>query len=367
MKSLLSTAGRLTKNRLFTVSLLLLLLLALFLFMQRRSPQQTENRGFFDRIPVSASRIEKVVLRDSLSMTGTVEAVREADIFSEAGGLVQKVSAEPGAQKKIGDALFLIDDELSSARSKQAELNYRQAKKNVERYSILYREGAVSLSALEAVQLQSEGADAEYVAASRKLSNARIKAPFSGVVTSRLVEQGELVHEGMKVAHMVDLSSVKIIVFVPERDIIKFRPGVVLAVTSDLYPGESFSGRVASVSDKSGRDHTYRVEVVLKNSEKAGFRSGMFARVLYRGDGMREALLIPRAALVTGIRNPEVFVVRNGKAFRKKIIAGAELQKSVEVLGGVENGESVVTSGQDELRDGVDVEVINARKSTPAK
>ncbi|WP_076791474.1 efflux RND transporter periplasmic adaptor subunit [Chlorobium sp. KB01] len=367
MKNVRSTAGRLMKNKPLSVFLFLLLLLALFVFIQRREPKKVESKLFFDRIPVSVTRISKAALRDSLSMTGTVEAIREADIFSETGGLVRRVSAEPGAQKKIGEGLFQIDDELASARHKQAELNYRQAKKNVERYTTLYREGAVALSALEAVQLQCEGAEAEFVAASRKFSNSRIKAPFSGVVSSRFVEQGELVHEGMKVAHMVDLSSVKIIVFVSERDIIKFTPGVALTVTSDLYPAERFSGRVGSVSDKAGRDHTYRVEVVLKNSEKSGFRSGMFARVLYRGDGMREALLVPRAALLTGIRNPEVFVVRNGKAFLRKIVAGLELQKSVEVVSGLEEGDSVVISGQDELRDGFDVAVITGKKTTPRK
>ncbi|NTW70561.1 MAG: efflux RND transporter periplasmic adaptor subunit [Chlorobiaceae bacterium] len=334
---------------------------------QQSEPQKAESKQFFDRIPVSVTRISKAALRDSLSMTGIVEAVREADIFSETGGLVERVSADPGAGKKIGDMLFTIDDELSSARRMQAELSYRQSKKSVERYTVLYREGAVALSALETVQLQCEGARAEFVAANRKSSNSRIKAPFSGVVTSRFVEQGELVHEGMKVAHMVDLTSVKIVVFVPERDIIKFTPGVQLTVTSDLFAGESFSGRVGAVSDKAGRDHTYRVEVVLKNREKAGFRSGMFARVLYRGDGTREALMVPRAALVTGIRNPEVFVVRNGKAYLKKIVAGLELQKSVEVLGGVEEGDSVVISGQDELRDGFDVVVIAGKKTPPRK
>ena len=317
-----------------------------------------------DRIPVSVARVSKAAVRDSFSITGTVEAFREADIFSESAGILRRVSAEPGEQKKAGETLLILDNELASARQKKAEAHFRQAKRDVDRYRTLYKEGAVALSAYETVQLQREEAEAEFVAADRKYNDTRVKAPFSGVVTSRLVEQGELVHEGMKVVHIVDMSRVKIIIFVPEREMKRFVDGTSLTVTSDLYPGEIFSGKVTSVSDKSGRDHTYRIEVLLQNTGKASFRSGMFARVLSSGEGERQLVLVPRVALVSGIRNPELFVVRRGKAYLKSFLAGVELQKHLEVLGGLAPGDSVVTSGQNELHDGADVLVIDQQKNS---
>ncbi len=92
----------------------------------------------------------------------------------------------------------------------------------------------------------------------------------------------------------------------------------------------------------------------------------MFARVLLKGEGERQALLVPRVALVSGIRKPELFVVRNGKAFLKSFVAGMEMQKYLEVLGGLSPGESVVISGQNELNDGSDVVVINQKKNPSA-
>ncbi len=88
----------------------------------------------------------------------------------------------------------------------------------------------------------------------------------------------------------------------------------------------------------------------------------MFARVITTGDGHRESLLVPRIALVAGIRKPEVFVVRNGKAVLTPFIAGLELQKELEVLDGLKAGESVVTSGQTELINGSAVLVIGSKK-----
>ena len=92
----------------------------------------------------------------------------------------------------------------------------------------------------------------------------------------------------------------------------------------------------------------------------------MFARVLHTGDGKREALLVPRAALVSGIRKPELFVVRHGKAFLRPLVTGMELQNFLEVIDGLSVGDSVVVSGQNELQDGAAVSVITQKKSPAA-
>lgn len=366
MKNLETIVERLKKPKNAAVVLLIPLLLALFWYFQHREPSPVVVDKVADRIPVSVAEVTKTAVRDSFSLVGTVEAFREADIFSESGGLVRHVSAEPGVSKKAGEALFVLDDELAAARHRKADAHYRQSKRDAERYKNLYSEGAVALSAFETAQLQFEEAEAEFIAATRKFADTKVKAPFSGVVTARFVEQGELVQEGKRVAQMVDMSKVKVIIFVPEREIIKFVPGTLLRVTSDLYPGQIFSGRVTTASDKAGRDHTFRVEVVMQNSAKELFRSGMFARVLYTGSGDRQVLVVPRVALVSGIRRPELFVVRNGKAVLKSFVAGVELEKFLEVLGGLSAGDSVVISGQNELHDGSDVVVINQKKNPTA-
>ena len=353
---------RLKGNKLISAILLMLLLLSLFWFFQHREPKKALVQKPLDRIPVTVSPVIKAAVRDSFSTIGTVEAFREADIFSESSGQVRKVSAEPGSYKKAGDALFIVDDELAASRQRKADAHYRQTKRDLERYKTLYAEGAVPLSAFEAVQLQNEEAHAEFVAATRKFSDTKVKAPFSGTLTTRFVEQGELLHEGGKVAHMVDMTRVKIIIFVPEREIIKFIQGTALTVTSDSSPGQRFTGKVSALSDKSGRDHTYRVEVLLDNPPEKTFRSGMFTRVITTAKGNKESLLVPRIALVSGIRKPEVFVVRNGKALLTPFIAGIELQKELEVLDGLKAGDSVVTSGQTELLNGSAVLVIGQKK-----
>jgi RND family efflux transporter MFP subunit len=351
-------------KKFLSILLLTVFFLGLFLWAQRRETPKTVAaiNSAIDRIPVSIALVSKAAIRDSFSIVGTVEAFREADIFSESEGLVRRVSAELGDHKRGGEELLLIDNELSTIRQRKADTYYRQKKKDFQRYKNLYSEGAIPLSAYETAQLQYEEAQADLVTVTRKNSDASIKAPFTGDVTARFVELGELVRPGMKVAHLVDLSKVKVILFVPERELQKFVEGTLLKVSSDIFPGEIFQGTVSAVSDKSGRDHTCRVEVLLQNSGKASFRSGMFARVLSSEKDGRQAIVVPRAALVSGIRKPELFIVRNGKAFLKPFVVGREFHNNIEVLSALVPGDSVVISGQNELNNGAHVVVIGQQK-----
>ncbi len=367
MKSPTTLIASITKHKALVLFLILLAGVRLFFFLRPEDHGKTLDRKYFDRIPVSVVPAAKAAISDSFSTVGTVQAFREADIFSESEGIVRSLSAEPGEHKKSGEVLFSVDNELQTAMLRKADAHYRQANRDFERYKSLHAEGAVSLSSFENIQLQREEALADFIAASRKYGNTRIKAPFAGVVTSRFVEQGELVHEGTKVAHILDLSKVKIIISVPERQILKFREGVSLAVTSDLFPEQQFSGKVIAVSDKAGRDHSYRVEVLMDNPSGNRFRSGMFARVIYSAEGTHDALLVPRTALLTGIRNPEVFVVRNGRASRQHLVTGQEYRQQIEVTDGLVAGDDVVVSGQDELQDGVEVSVVNRNKGASVK
>ena len=103
---------------------------------------------------------------------------------------------------------------------------------------------------------------------------------------------------------------------------------------------------------------------MMQNIGKASFRSGMFARVLSSVEGSRQAILVPRVALVSGIKKPELFLVRHGKALLTPFIAGIEQQKHLEVLSGLAPGDSVVISGQNELYNGAAVIVISQQKNS---
>jgi len=348
------------RNRIIAVALFVAVAAVAFLALQRKPEPATPagaSQPSATAIAVSVEPAAVASVRDSLSLVALVEAWRDVDLHAETSGIVRSVSSEVGQKMAAGQPLFKVDDEVAASALRKARVNRELARRDFERYSSLLKEGAVAASSAEAMRLKLEDAEADLVSARRREEDTAIKAPFAGVVTSRLVEVGDLVQPGMKVANMVDLSKLKIVSSIPEKQVSLVAEGMPVQVTTDVWPGRVFRAKVLSVSAKSSRDHTYRVESVMDNPKETPLRAGMFARTAFVGVSSREALLIPRRALTGSIAAPEVFVVTGGRARLKKIVAGGEYGTRIEVLQGLAAGDRVVVSGQSDLDDGSPVTV----------
>jgi RND family efflux transporter MFP subunit len=349
------------KHRNRIIALVVLVAVAAVAFLALRKPEPPKpapaSQPSAAAIAVSVEPASIASVRDSISVVGMIDAWRDVDIHAETSGIVRSISSEVGQRKAAGLPLLKVDDEVAASNLRKARVNHELAKRDFERFSSLLKEGAVAVSSAEAMRLKLEDAEADLVAARRRFDDTAIKAPFAGVVTARLVEVGDLVQPGMKVANMVDLSKVKIVSSIPEKQVASIIEGMPVQVTTDVWPGRVFEAKVQSVSAKSSRDHTYQVESVMENPQKTPFRAGMFARAAFVSREAREALLIPRQALAGSIATPEVFVVSGGKARLRKIVAGAEYGTRIEVVQGLAAGETVVTSGQNDLADGAAVTV----------
>ncbi len=350
-----------TKHRTRIIALVALVVLAAvsLLFFRKKPDTESGKKSLPSAasIAVSVEAASVAAVRDSLSVVALIEAWRDVDIHAETSGIVRSVSSEVGQRKNAGQPLLKVDDEVAASALRKARVNCELARHDFERYDRLQKEGAVAVSSFDAMRLKLEDAEADLVAARRRVEDAAIKAPFAGVITARLVEVGDLVQQGMKVANMVDLSKVKIVSLIPEKQVSLIAEGMPVQVTTDVWPGKVFRAKVQSVSAKSSRDHTYRVESVMDNPKETPLRAGMFARTAFVGSSSRQALLIPRRALNGSIADAEVFVVSGGRARLKKIVAGGEYGSRLEVLQGLAAGDEVVVSGQSDLDDGALVTV----------
>jgi RND family efflux transporter MFP subunit len=163
----------------------------------------------------------------------------------------------------------------------------------------------------------------------------------------------------MVVANVVDIAKLKVKVNVAEKDVFKLKVGEEVEVTTDVYPNVKFKGVIASISAKGDEAHTYPVEITLNNSKEYPLKAGMFGRVHFTSLGERQTLAIPREALLGSVRSARVFVAENGVARLRPITVGQEVGKMLEVLEGLQEGELVIVSGQNNLRDGYAINVIN--------
>ncbi|MBC8042503.1 MAG: efflux RND transporter periplasmic adaptor subunit, partial [Rhizobacter sp.] len=307
-------------------------------------------------INVSVLKLSRRVAKESLTLIGTVQAKHDVVVVSEAQGRVVQTLAEVGDKVHTGQALIRIDAVLRQAAATQASAQLQKAKKDARRYTALRAEQNASDADVETAQLALKTAEANYTVAQRQFEDATVRSPISGIVAERTAEFGATIQAGTPVATVVDLTALKVKVFVSERDVFGLNLGDNAMISADAYPDTAFAATIKSIGSKASDARAFPIELVFQNSRAHPLKSGLTARVTFNIHS-GERLLIPRAALLGNASQVSVFVVENGVAIKRMVITGKTFGEQIELLRGVREGEAVVTSGQNILRGGEKVEM----------
>lgn len=309
---------------------------------------------------VSVVTATKQNIVEDFTLVGTINANNDVIIMSETQGRVVKVNAEVGEYKQAGSVLVEVDDELKEAAYKTAKMTYDKAKKDLQRFEALFLEGSIPESQIEHARWNYQNAEAQYIVARRQYRDTKITTPISGIVTARPVNIGTMLQGSPQpsvVANVVDISKLKVKINVSEKDVFKLKIGDAVEVTTDVYPGITYDGRISTIAAKGDEVHTYPVEVTLNNSTKHPLKAGMFGSVSFSAKTSGSTIVIPREAVVGSIKDAKVYVVENNTAKIRPVVIGKELGTNVEVLNGIKTGEKVVVNGQNNLKDNVTVTV----------
>jgi RND family efflux transporter MFP subunit len=215
------------------------------------------------------------------------------------------------------------------------------------------------LQELDRARTSYETANNKFEEAERQLSYTKITAPIAGTITRKIVEEGTYVNTGTPIASIVDVSRLKVKVNVSEANVYYLKVGDKVKITTDIYRGVTFEGRISFVSPRGDESHNYPVEVEISNSSKNPLKAGTFVNVEVAVGSNNEGLFIPREALQGSIKDAKVYVAQNGKAILKDIIVGRESNESLEVLSGINQGDKVIVSGQVNLTNNKPIKIIN--------
>jgi RND family efflux transporter MFP subunit len=320
--------------------------------------EEQEHAGMASEFPVSVTVVQLQRLENALSLVGTINANTDINVVSETQGAVVGVFVKTGATVKAGTVLVQIDDEIPRSTKAAADINFEKAQRDYRRTEELYQENSISVSQLDASRMAMKAAENQLDIARRQLENTSIKSPIAGTVNARYVDVGTMVSPGKSVANIVDISILKVRVNVPEREAFQLKPGDVVEISTDVHPGVTFTGKVDNIAAKADEAHTYLVEIVVPNSVKNPMKAGMFARVGFTTVAASAVPAIPRAALIGSSRDAQVFVVRGGVAYLQPLVVGRQSADLFEVASGLSEGDTVVTSGQNNLADRARVKIV---------
>ena len=191
-----------------------------------------------------------------------------------------------------------------------------------------------------------------------RFKDTKIVAPFRGEISRKYVDAGALVSSSTPLVNLVHTETLKVIANVLEKDVPLLKAGLKAKVRVESYPGRVFEGRVEKINsalDLSTR--TLQTEVYIPNSDRS-LKPGMFANVEVVLLEKPQTLAIPREAILEAGSEMSVFVVEGKQAVRRDITIGYEQDRMVEVLRGLNEGDQVVIKGQQLIKDGSTIRII---------
>ncbi len=324
---------------------------------QRGSGTMGGSDGMAGGVPVQVATVERADISTFLLNTTTLEAEREVEVLAKVSGQVSKLLVEEGDAVRAGQVLAQLDEQELLLQLRESEIRAQTAKANFERTKNMFEKNLVSKENLEDVRYQYESAQAAYETAKLKVDYTDIRSPIAGVVTSRLIELGQRVNLNQAVFRVADFDPLRAIIHVPERDMRQVRVGQQAKIAAEALPGNEFTGKVRMISPiVDPTSGTMKVTIDI-NDRTGLLKPGMFVTTFIITETHANALVIPKKALVLESDADQVYVYDNGVARKATLQLGFQESDRVEVLSGLNEGEQVVTVGQEGLREGLPIRI----------
>jgi len=359
--------------------------------------------------PVKVERVREEAVHRSVDIVGTLSAVDEVTVSSEAEGRVNKLLADLGDRVQAGQALLELDREklqyaveqqraaLARALAKfgaadsqhlppfektpdvqRAQAELVQAKQGFERADQLHRRQLVPKQTLDDAQATLQAKQAGYDAslqnaknlradidaseatlklAERQLRDAEIRAPFDGYIQKRLVSLGEYVKVQTPVMSVVRVNPLKVTAEIPERMAPWIKIGQSVELHVDAYPDKTITGKVSRISPAvNTATRAFSFEALVPNDD-ALLKPGTFARVHVASGKIDQVLTLSYSALQYRYGVNRVFVVNGDRLTARELKIGERLGDRIEIVGGVKAGETIAVSDVEKLVDGAKVSV----------
>jgi len=353
------------KKRIIIISVLVVVVAGIAYTLFRNKKKINENSKVVDRsqiaIPVTTAEADVLPVGRDMVLPAILQPVNEATISVNAQGKLKTLNIELGSFVKKGQVIGAIDVRQKELSLQSTELTLSKLEDDYQRNKELLEGNAITEMNVTESKYNYENTKIQADQIRQQISESMVVSPLSGVIVKKDLEAGEFVNPGTPIATVVDITQLKALVMVNEREAYQMKTGQQVTITTDVYPGKEFSGTVRYVSPQGDQNHNYEVEIVLKNTGAVQLKAGTYIRAQFTSEGGGEALQIPKIALVEGIKNPYVYTVSDNKAVTRKITVGREIGENIEVLGGLSKGDIVIVSGQINLSEGSIVEVIKSK------
>lgn len=315
--------------------------------------------------PVTSVEVQPVNWQPTISAIGTVYAARGVDLTVEAAGIVREINFEPNEQVEQGNVLVRLDSDVQNADLEAARTQLEQEELALERTRGLQQRGVATSVSLEGAQAAFQAAQAQMARASALADQRRLAAPFSGTIGLPRIDIGQYISPGTSIATLQDLDTMRVDFSLPELRLPQIAIGQRLSVRVSGVEG-SFDGEIVGIDPRV--DPSSRLVAVRGTIENSDGRltPGQFVRIEIVLPEEEGVVALPQTSVISSLYGDFVYVVRPTEGNEERlearqifVQAGRRSNELVEVSG-IEEGDRVVTVGQNRLSNGTAVTLSDA-------
>lgn len=310
-------------------------------------------------INVEADTLEIQNLNAEFSYSGTFEPNKETKISAEIQGKINEVLVDAGSVVSKGQPIIQLDNALLKLQLQTIEVQIEGLEADVNRYTILAKADAIQGVQLEKAVLGIKSAKVQIATLMEQINKTTIKAPFNGVVTAKLSEEGAFAAPGVPLLQITDITNLKFTVNVPENELSKFKLNQSYSLTVDAYSEILLTGKTTMIGSKANMGSSFPIQFSVNNTSDLKIKSGMFGKVNLKNDNQEKSIIIPASAIVGTANQPQVYLIKNGKSVLQNITISKKIQNKIVVSSGLNEGDVIVTNGFINLFDGANITIKN--------
>lgn len=307
---------------------------------------------------VNGEIIKPQTLIDDIKISGNLIPDEETNLSFETSGKIVEINFEEGREVKKGQLLAKVNDKALQAQLSKLEAQLKLAEDRVYRQDALLKKDAVSKEALEKVQTELATLHADIDLVKSNISLTELRAPFSGVIGLRQVSLGQYASPTTIIAKLTKITPLKVEFAVPERYAGDVEKGTNLTFKVEGKLKE-YSAKVYAMESKiDPATHTLPIRAVYPNI-KGELLPGRYVSVTLKRAEINQAIAVPSQAIVPEMGKDIIYLYKNGKSQPQEIILGMRTEGHVQVIKGLNIGDTIIKSGTMQLRTGLQVKLDN--------
>ena len=355
----MNTKSSMLKKALYII--IPLAIIAIVVIKLKNNKEITQSKVYqYDKeqaINVQADTLQIENVNAEFSYSGTFEPNMETKISAEIQGKINEVLVDVGSVVNKGQSLVLLDNSLLKLQLQTIEVQIEGLEADVNRYTILAKADAIQGVQLEKAILGVKSAKVQKATLVEQINKTTIKAPFNGVVTAKISEEGAFAAPGVPLLQITDITNLKFSVNVPENELSQFKLNQSYSLTVDAYSEILLTGKATMIGSKANMGSSFPVQFSVNNTSDLKIKSGMFGKVIFKNDIQEKGIIISSSAIVGSENQPQVYLIKNGKAILQNIVISKKIRNKSVVSSGLKTGDVIVTNGFINLFDGANVTV----------